>query len=280
MRHPTWRVTLIVLAVLVATSYAPADTVSLRLKHADAEDIAGCLTEIMARVAPQLGVAEEDLAGLSALPVPERNEVTISGPTAAVELAQKLVRALDIPATPVWLKALVIRTPNPADILRLPENAATVQLEGKSIRIPYEALGIERPIPRDLPTLVCVPNPHLAWIDGPDAGHRVVSAPGIMTLSGQKATVTVGEATPGGINLRGHEVSFVPSLLPDGSISVVLTLYHKAGEEQADEIELAYVARDGEPWAFALLPAAHEEGRTTVFVVTVSTTAPPRAAGK
>jgi hypothetical protein len=105
-------------------------------------------------------------------------------------------------------------------------------------------------------------------IGQPDGLHRVVSVPRIVSLSGQKATINAGEA-----GTWEYEVAFVPSVLPDGSISVALRLYHEPRDARATEIELAYVARDREPWAFALLsPRREEPPNTTVFVVTVSTT--------
>ncbi|MGD8239659.1 MAG: hypothetical protein PVH68_13960 [Armatimonadota bacterium] len=278
MRHVTSM--LIVVVVLAAGAQAPADTMAVRPEYHNAEDIAGCLAEVMARVAPQLDIAEEDLVGLLAVPVPERNEVLIAGTTTAVELARKVLRALDVPRPQVWLSAEVIRTDDPADILRLPEGATTVRIDGESVTVPDEALGIQRPVPRELPTLVCVPAPNVAAVGLPDAGHRVVSSPRIVTLSGHQAKITVGSVVPAGpagdapeeeAEVFGHEVTFVPSVLPDGSISVVLTLYHRTmDQEEPDEIELVYVAQDGVPWAFALLPPEHEEGPTTVFVVTVS----------
>lgn len=267
MRHPTWSVTLIVLAVLVATSYAPADTVVLQVKHQDAARMAQCLPELIKSLAPRLGILEGELTDVSAAAVLERNELKVSGPGVALELARKVVGALDVRAQLVWLKAVIVRTENPAEILRLPASSSiTVAIDGEPITIPYAVLGLPPPIPRDETTLVCISNPDVACLERAGAPHRLMAAPQILSMSRQKATLSAA-----GVRGLQYEVAFVPSVLPDGSISVALHLYHQADVGRPNEIELAYVARDGQPWAFALLHPPHDEEPTTVFVVTVST---------
>jgi hypothetical protein len=265
MRSATSRLALIVVTLVVVGAQVDADTASVRLQNRAAGEIAGCLAEVMARVAPQLGLGPEDLRGLSGLPVPERNEVTLSGPKAALALAEEVIRALDIPVKQVWLRAVVVGTEEPGDVLRLPDTTTAVEIQGRRISIPHEALGMQRPLPRELPTLVCVPNPDLTRLRENPAGQRVLNRLRVVTLSGREGLISaLGE------DGRGDEVAFLPSVLPDGSISVVLTLYHKGLNREPDKIELAYVGRDGEPWAFAMLRPEHEQGPTTVFVVTVS----------